>query len=58
MDKRLLTIPAAAVVLSLSPSKVYSMVQKGEIESVRIGRAVRIDYVALERFIEENRRCR
>ena len=42
MEKLLLTIPQAADQVGLGKSKLYELIQAGEIPVVRIGRAVRV----------------
>lgn len=53
MDKLLLTIPEVAVQLNLGRSLVYLLVMRGEIDSIKVGRARRVPAEALERFIQE-----
>lgn len=52
MEKILLTIPEAAGRLSLGRSKLYELVQAGELKVVRVGRAVRVPAVEVEAFAE------
>ena len=49
--KLLLTVPEASVVLGLSRSVMYELMDAGEIRSVKIGRARRVPFVALEEFV-------
>lgn len=49
----LLRIPEAAQRLALSRSKLYELIYRGEIRTVRIGRAVRIAESELDRFIRD-----
>jgi len=51
----LLTIEEVAKRLSLSKSKVYRMTMDGELESLHIGRAVRIPEKAVNELINQNR---
>ena len=51
MEKLLLTPEQAAEALSIGRSKLYELLAKGAIESVRIGTSRRIPVAALERFI-------
>lgn len=51
----LLTIEQAASRLSLSKSKVYRMTLEGELDSVHIGRAVRVPERALNDLINQVR---
>lgn len=53
MEPLLLTISEAAGLLNLGRSLVYQLVMRGQIESIKIGRARRVPAPALERFIEE-----
>ena len=46
----LLTVKEAAKRLSLSESKVYRMTLEGELESIHIGRAVRVPEDAVSNF--------
>lgn len=55
MDKVLLTPEEAAERLSISRSKLYELLSRDELESVRIGASRRIPTSALDRFVE---RCR
>jgi excisionase family DNA binding protein len=55
MNEVIYTIPEVARYLKLSKSKVYSMVQKGTIPYIRIGRNVRIRERDLARWIHENK---
>jgi excisionase family DNA binding protein len=52
MSKLLLTPNEAAEALSISRSKLYELLARGEVESVLIGASRRIPVSALERFIE------
>ena len=51
MDK-FYTVPEVADLLQLSKSKMYRIVQRGEIPHVKIGRNVRILETDLEEWIE------
>ena len=55
-DAQLLTIPQAAALLCLSPRKTWELTATGELPTVRIGRAVRIDRRDLEAWIDANKR--
>jgi excisionase family DNA binding protein len=48
----LLRVEEAAVWLGLSKRTMYELLNRGEIESVHIGRSRRIPFAALERFVE------
>ena len=50
----LLTIKEAAKRLSLSQSKVYRMTIDGELESIHIGRAVRVPEKAIDDLINQH----
>jgi excisionase family DNA binding protein len=50
-ERLLLTVPEAAARLSLGRSKVYELLTRGELQAVRIGRAVRIPVAELEHFV-------
>jgi excisionase family DNA binding protein len=52
MDKKLLTVAEAAIVTGCSRSLLYQRVMRGEIPSIKIGRARRIPVAALEEWIE------
>lgn len=54
MNDPIYTIPEVARYLKLSRSKVYSLVAKRDIPSLRIGRNVRIRETDLTRWIEAN----
>lgn len=51
--EEIFTIPEVARYLKLSKSKVYYMVQNGEIPHLRIGRNVRIRGDDLNKWIEK-----
>lgn len=51
---RLLRIPEAAAELSIGRSRLYELIQAGELRAVKIGsRGVRIPDVELDRFVAE-----
>jgi excisionase family DNA binding protein len=52
---RLLTVPEAADALKLSERTVWRWIEAGEIETYRLGRAVRIAEDELVRFLERTR---
>lgn len=54
MKQRLMTIRQASEFLCVSESFLYHKVAAGALEHVKLGRAVRFDLRALERYIEEN----
>jgi excisionase family DNA binding protein len=49
----LLTVEAAAGLLSVSRSFVYQLITKGELPSVRIGGCRRVDAAALRQWLDE-----
>jgi len=51
--KLLLTVPEAAARMGIGRSLLYSLVMRGEIRSVTIGRARRIPAAALDEFVAE-----
>lgn len=51
--KILLTVPQAADRLGVGRSLLYEMIRRGEVQSIRIGRARRIPVSALECFVQE-----
>ena len=51
-DKVLLRVDEAAAALGVGRSFLYGLVQRGEIGSVKLGRARRIPAKALEEFVQ------
>jgi excisionase family DNA binding protein len=51
----LLTVEAAAALLSLGRTTVYELLASGELASVKIGRSRRISYDALRLFVDRLR---
>ena len=51
----LITEPEAAQMLAISPRKLWSLRDKGEITYIRSGRSVRYDVSDLEAWIQNNR---
>jgi excisionase family DNA binding protein len=51
----LLTIPQAAAVLSIGRTTVYELIGAGDLESVHIGRSVRLPVDALRAFVDQQR---
>jgi excisionase family DNA binding protein len=50
-------VPEAAVYFSVPRSRMYDLIQKGELPAVRIGeRSIRINRKEVERFLAEDRR--
>lgn len=54
VGKRLLNVEEAAEYLGLQVDTVYKKSRLRELPSVKVGRALRFDVVALRRFIEEH----
>ena len=52
-DKFLLRVDEAASLLGVGRSFLYALVQRGEIASVKLGRARRIPMSALEEFVKK-----
>ncbi len=52
-DRLLLTIPEVAARLGMGRSFVYQLVLKGEIPSIKLGRARRVPAGAVEQFIKD-----
>jgi excisionase family DNA binding protein len=51
MPRKLLTVSAAARVMSISRAHLYAAVMRGEIPSIKIGRARRIPVAAIDEWI-------
>lgn len=49
----LLKVPEAARLLGVSRTRVYELMQRGELPVIRLGRSVRIPYAALQGWIDE-----
>ena len=54
VGKRLLNVREAAQYLGLEVDTVYKKARLRELPFVKVGRALRFDVKALERFIEQN----
>ena len=52
MDKVLLTPIEAAIALGIGRSKVYELLQSGQLQSVHIGRCRRVPADAIHRFAQ------
>ena len=52
MDKLLLKVSEVMQLIGVSRSVAYSLVGKGEIKSVRIGRSVRVPAAELESWVK------
>ncbi len=51
----LLKIEDAAGMLAVGRSTVYELIGKGDLETVHIGRSVRVTTASIEAFVEEQR---
>ncbi|MBV9690203.1 MAG: helix-turn-helix domain-containing protein [Ktedonobacteraceae bacterium] len=49
----LLTIPQVMQCMGLGRNKVYDLIQKEGLPVLRFGRAVRVSYTALQRWLEQ-----
>ena len=56
VGKRLLNVEEAAEYLGLQIDTVYKKSRLRELPSVKVGRALRFDVVALDRYVEQNSR--
>lgn len=54
IGKRLLNVREAAQFLGLQVDTVYNKARLRELPSVKVGRALRFDVRALERFVEQH----
>ena len=54
VGKRLLNVREAALYLGLDDDTVYKKARLRELPSVKVGRALRFDVQALERFVEQH----
>ncbi len=52
MDKLLLYPAEVAELLSISKSKLYGLLARGELESVQVGRCRRVPAKALHRYLD------
>jgi excisionase family DNA binding protein len=52
-SKLLLTVEEAATTLSIGRSMMYTLVREGRVFTVKIGRARRVPYWALEQFVAQ-----
>ncbi len=57
MDKLLLTPTEAATALGIGRSKVYELMQTGQLQSVHIGACRRVPRDALTTFLEQLRQA-
>ena len=56
VGKRLLNVKEAAQYLGLEVDTIYKKSRLRELPSVKVGRALRFDVVALDRYVEQNSR--
>ena len=54
VGKRLLNAREAAEYLGIAVDTIYRMARPRELPSVKVGRALRFDVVALERYVEQH----
>ena len=54
VGKRLLNVEEAAVFLGLKVDTIYKKARLRELPFVKVGRALRFDVKALERFVEQH----
>jgi len=54
VGKRLLNVGEAAQYLGLQADTVYKKARLRELPSVKVGRALRFDVVALDRYVEQH----
>jgi excisionase family DNA binding protein len=52
-QRLLLRIPEVAETLGIGRTKIYEMIAKGELPTIRVGRAVRISVSTLQKWVEE-----
>jgi excisionase family DNA binding protein len=55
-EDRLLTVPEAARLLSVTKERVYEMARRQELPTVRVGKFVRVRPSALRAFVNRNER--
>ena len=53
MDKKLLEVPEAGAILSLGRSTIYSLLMKGELRSIVVGRRRLIPVESIDSFIAD-----
>jgi len=51
----LMRIPDVAELLSIGRSTVYELIRKGHLETVHIGRSIRVTTSSVEQFVDERR---
>jgi excisionase family DNA binding protein len=56
-EKPWMRVPEAAAYFSVPRSRMYDLIQKGELPAVRLGaRSIRVNVRDVERFLAEHRR--
>jgi excisionase family DNA binding protein len=56
-NKPWMRVPEAAEYFRVPRSRMYELIQRGELPAVRIGaRSIRVNFRDVERFLAENRR--
>jgi excisionase family DNA binding protein len=53
MEKKLLKVEEAAEVLSISVRRMYQLIEKDQIRSVKLGRVRRVPVAAVNEFVEQ-----
>jgi excisionase family DNA binding protein len=53
MEKLLYRIPEAVEVLAIGRSRFYELMNSGEIQTIRIGKSVRVTADALRQYVEK-----
>ncbi len=54
--RKLLTVPELAKRLRLSRGRTYVLLGRGDISSIKVGGAIRVDSRDVETYLEANRR--
>lgn len=55
MEDKLLTVKEVMEIFKLSRSTVYRLIESKELESVKIGRSIRIKESSLEKYFNERK---
>jgi excisionase family DNA binding protein len=55
MDPLLLTVPEAATLLNIKRTKMFELITRGEIESVKVGAARKVPRDAVDAYIKRLR---
>lgn len=57
IERNWLRVPEVAEELNIPRTRVYELIQRGELPAVRVGeRSIRVNRIELERFLLETRR--